>query len=661
MPQNNVKSFNESPWTAAALRVLLVVASAAAIVLVAIPQVFQYAIVPFLQSVSPLGAIIGVEAAFPAVDPAWSFPLGLFEALSSERYGEMVGGLCLLSLAVVLALVAIGAVQGLMRQNDGTWLGPSRVPGDPGGTAYLVSSHRDLKRLLTPWDGCSAPERSGLPVAYFSGRFWMLDYINLLVYGAPGCGKTRRVLIPAVCAHIEAGDSVFCLDPKGEIGDFTEDFAREHGYRVVRMMVDDPLHSPDTINPLDTAIAFAEEGRIDDAVAEVGAIAKTICPTKSKSNPHFDDSARALCEGLLLTIVADPDMPKESKSLATANAIVSFAAADGTTGLDRIRKMARELPNGHPAKSKLSQVANTGDEEASSIISTFTSKLNDYVDARVSKILWKSSFRMEDLAREKTLVYLSFTSANGNYGKLVTTLVSSAISALRREASRQGGHLRHECYLLLEEMAQLDRIETIYSDAGIMRGEGIHMLMVLQEKSQLLTKYSREEAASLTGCCDDTLVLSVNELEVARELSGKIGTYPALMRTSSESHGSGGGSLRGPASSGTVTASQKRDLITPDEMLRWGPDVGNLLIGHGGVYAMPSPELSLTFVNGLLGLGDREFNDSLRAEKKAARPERNPKPAPVWLPDDVKEDAGKITEEPAVSEQQRQSYNPLRL
>ena len=505
-----------------ALRLLVVAVIAVVIVLLAVPQFFQYCGIPFMQiAASPLRAL-GISLSFPRVDPAWGWLSGPWEALASEAYGNLIMRIYLVSLVSILAIEAASVVLSYMRLNDGTWLGPKRVQGDPGGSAHLISAHSSLRRILKPWDGKSAPKRSGLPVAYFSGKFWLLDYINLLVYGAPGCGKTRRVLIPAICGHIAAGDSVLCLDPKGELGDYTEDFAKGNGYKVVRVMVDNPLHSPDTINPLDAAIAFAKTGRMDDAVAEVSGIAKVICPTKSKGNPHFDDSARSLCEGLLLAVIADPDIPEECKNLATVNAVASFAAADGSTGLDRIRKIARELPNGHPAKSKLSQVANTGDEEASSIISTFTNKLNDYVDARVSKMLWKSTFHVEDMAKEKTIIYLSFTSANGDYGKLVTTLVTNAISALRREAARQGGHLRRECYLLLEEMAQMERIDTIYSDAGIMRGEGIHLLLVLQEKSQLLTKYTRDEAASLTGCCDDTLVLSVNELEVAKELSGKM-------------------------------------------------------------------------------------------------------------------------------------------
>ncbi len=76
---------------------------------------------------------------------------------------------------------------------------------------------------------------------------------------------------------------------------------------------------------------------------------------------------------------------------------------------------------------------------------------------------------------------------------------------------------------------------------------------------------------------------------------------------------------------------------------------------------MPSPELSKTFVNGMLGLGDREFNDKLRAEKKAARIERNSKSAPIWLPDDAEKSAEEAVGELITSEQKRQSYNPLRF
>ena len=63
----------------------------------------------------------------------------------------------------------------------------------------------------------------------------------------------------------------------------------------------------------------------------------------------------------------------------------------------------------------------------------------------------------------------------------------------------------------------------------------------------------------------------------------------------------------------------------------------------------------------MLGLGDREFNDRLRAEKKAARPERNLRPAPIWLPDDTNEDVEEGSEAAGASERKRQSYNPLRF
>lgn len=646
------KSFNEQ-GNDDIVRSLVKLAVSLPLLAFLLPQIIQHVAVPLGQVATPILDLFGVDLRVPSVMPAWGVLTGPLDATRSVLYGglyQFLLGACFLAVALHEAYVI---AHDRAAVHDGTWLGPKRVPGDPGGTARLISSHRELKKVLVSWDGQGAPARSGLPVAYFDGRFWLVDYVNLLIFGAPGCGKTRRVLIPAVCGHVVAGDSVFCLDPKGEIRDYTEDFAKEHGYRVVRVMIDDPVRSPDTINPLSAAVEFAEAGEVDDVIAEVASIAKTICPTKSKTSPHFDDSARSLCEGLMIAVVLSPDIAEEEKSIATVNAIASFAGSDGSTGLTRIRELARALPDDHPAKSKLSQVANTGDEEASSIISTFVSKMNDYVDARVSRMLWRSTFRFSDLAREKTIVYLSFTSANGNYGRLVTTLVSNAIRSLRHEAARQGGHLSRECYLILEEMAQMERIETIYADAGIMRGEGIHLLLVLQEKSQLLTKYSKEEAASLTGCCDDTLVLSVNELDVARELTGKMGTYPARMQTSnkSKSHGA-----HDSSSAGTSTSSQKRDLITPDELLRWGPDIGNLLIGHGGVYALPSPALEDTFVNEMLGLGDRAYNDRLRADKARSRDGICNPVAPIWLPKG--QEADDEANGPSIV---RKNYNPLKL
>lgn len=638
------KSYNRPPENLAKKAALIFLLLGAVSIMLA-PQIVLF----FVGIDAQLTRLFSLGTVNPSV-PRWSLLGGPIELIESGRHvGEFALALKILLPCSAAASIAAVAIE-YENFHDGTWLGPRRVDGDPGGSARIISKKRELRRILRPFSPVEA--NGGLAVAYFDGSYWMLDFVNALVLGAPGSGKSRRVLCPSICANIAAGNSLFVLDPKGELADYSEDLAKSAGYRVVRLCVDDPEHSPDSTNPMRPIIAAFAKGDPDSAIAAAGTLARIICPTRNSSNPHFENSAKSLCEGLVLYVSEDRTIPDDSRNLMTVAALAALVDEDGTTGLMRIREIARRLPREHPAKAKLSQVAGTGDEEAASVVSTFVSKINAFVDARVARMLWRDTFEFESMSREKVAVFLSFTTAQGDYGPLVTSIVSNALAAMRGEAARQGGRLRRDCYFILEEMAQMDRIATLYRDAGIMRGEGCHLLMVLQERSQLLTKYDRNEAASLMGCCDDTLVLSVNELEVARELSGKVGTYAAATRSTSQS---GEGPLIALGRRGVTASSQRRELITPDEFLKWGPDIGNLLIGHGGAYAMPSPELSETFVNGMLGLGDAGFNEALRAAKKRERAASANASAPLWMPSPEDARINAVTRD----SNQRQTFNPL--
>ena len=55
------------------------------------------------------------------------------------------------------------------------------------------------------------------------------------------------------------------------------------------------------------------------------------------------------------------------------------------------------------------------------------------------------------------------------------------------------------------------------------------------------------------------------------------------------------------------------------------------------MYALPSPDLSETWLNAELGLGSEAHNNALRSRKAAARPAVNIQPAPTWLPQVLEE------------------------
>ena len=620
-----------------------------------------------------------LAAKLPAIDPEWSAPVALIEALRDGFYGGfMLKSLGLIAIAVVL-LAAIAAVRSLEGKAD-VWNGPRRSREIKGG-ARLERSKRAIAKVTGAWSGEVPAETSGLAVGYFGGRFRIVEFVNAQVFGSVGSGKSRRVLIPTIANLISGGKSLLVLDPKDELRFFTEGYAKEHGYRVLSLRLSDPARSPETYNPLSRAVELARAGGpcdVDDAIAEVATIASFVCPdSPNAANPYWTESARALFEGLALYTVMQDGLEDARKNLATVNALLTLVDGDGVTPLVRIRHIARELPVGHPAKAKLSQIAGAPDETAESVISTLTAKLSSYADQRISKALWRSSFELEDLGIGKTVLFVSFTNAAGSYGGVVSTLVTQAISRLMAAAEARGGRLENDVYLVFEEFAQIERLEKLATQSNLFRSCGIHLLVVLQERPLLLAKgYSDAEVRSILSTADDTLVLSVNDYATAEELSKRIGSYYGETRTVNRGRSTrGAGLLGGSSSSGQSTGAQRIPLLPPEDLLKWNRNCGNLLIRKDGAYAIPAPDLGETFLDAMLGRsGSEEEVNAQRAAESASMPILNAESAPVWLPrvypDDDGEQGGDEAAvgapkaEAAVIEEiaaMQENYNPLKM
>ena len=509
-----------------------------------------------------------------------------------------------------------------------------------------------------------------------NGAYRTIDTINTIVLGSMGGNKTRGIIIPSICACISRGEPVFCSDTKGELRDYTEDYAVKHGYRVISLQFDSPATSPDTWNPLGQAIEAACQNspfRIDETCAEISTLARFICPTPpNATNPFWHDMARTLFEGMGLYVVLNNELSKNQMSLSTIGALITEIDEDGITPLVRIRHLARTLKPGHPAKSKLAQIAAAPDETAESIIATLASRLGSYMDSRLEKMLYHSSFSLRELALPRIILYVSFTGTRGSYGGLVSTLATQVISTLMQVASEQGGQLKNTYHLIFEEFIQFNRMPNLVSDLAVYRSAGIKTTLVIQETSMLMAKgYSESEARSTLASANDILFLSTNNIETAKELSERIGKYYMESKSDSQSRSNRSGSLLfGTTQTSQNTSAHLVPLLAPEDLLSWDKSVGALLIRKSGTYALPSPDLSQTWLNAELCLGDEAHNNALRTRKAASRPAVNTQQAPTWLPqiledaseaDDSSESSQQIITAPKISETySAETFNPLK-
>ena len=531
-----------------------------------------------------------------------------------------------------VATLAISTIAGVWSHfdwsrwlHDGTWVGGRRAPGAPiHGDARLISRHSELKRVSESWKEGEAPSGGTLVVGEIGESVRLIDSVHACILAESGEGKSRRVAILSALANFEQGRSLIINDIKGELRAFLEPtFEKAGTHRIVDVMFDSPASSA-RFDPLERAKeAFRTEGT-GGCTRELRELARCIVPAPSKGQPFFYDGARNLFVGISLALIEGPSIPAEEKTVMSVAAAISPSGEKGA--LERVAALAASLPPGDPALPFLGGL-NGEHGGGPGIVSTLSNCLTEYIDGNVARMLHDDECGLDGIGAEPTVVFVSSSSATGNYKRLVQTFVSQALSALRSCASAHAGRCPVETVLLLDEAASLGRNERIVQDLGEMRSEGIRVLWFCQSLLQLqsVSGYSREEAETILDLLKDKVVLSCSNLETARKLSESMGSYTAVAQSTSRTKGVNTGST------GTSEGLVRRPLITPDEIQRWtGRETGALVIHDGVPMAFPSRDVTETFVGGMLGMTSPEAERTLMERSIASRKMRNKEVPRVW-------------------------------
>ncbi len=509
--------------------------------------------------------------------------------------------------------------------HDGTWVGGRRAPGAPiHGDARLISAHGELKRKSKSWQEGERPSGGALVVGEIGKSVRLIDSVHACILAESGEGKSRRVAILSALANFEQGRSLIINDIKGELRAFLEPtFEKAGTHRIVDVMFDSPASSA-RFDPLERAKeAFRAEGT-GGCTRELRELARCIVPAPSKGQPFFYDGARNLFVGISLALIEGPSIPAEEKTVMSVAAAISPSGEKGA--LERVAALAASLPPGDPALPFLGGL-NGEHGGGPGIVSTLSNCLTEYIDGNVARMLHDDECGLDGIGEEPTVVFVSSSSATGNYKRLVQTFVSQALSALRFCAGAHAGRCPVETVLLLDEAASLGRNERIVQDLGEMRSEGIRVLWFCQSLLQLqsVSGYSREEAETILDLLKDKVVLSCSNLETARKLSESMGSYTAVAQSTSRTKGVNTGST------GTSEGLVRRPLITPDEIQRWtGRETGALVIHDGVPMAFPSRDVTETFVGGMLGMTSPEAERTLMERSIASRRMRNKEVPRVW-------------------------------
>ena len=208
---------------------------------------------------------------------------------------------------------------------------------------------------------------------------------HALIMAITRAGKTRRVILPSIgIMGLAAQDSLVITDPKGEIYEYTAEWLRTQGYRIMRfdLIAPEPGRS-EQFNPLSPVNASMVEGtrgwaKAAEAARDIAHLLTYGGPSLVNSEPIWVNGQIGLLTALIL-YVADK-APKDAKHLGSVLQTLLELGEDEGAGL---AIAMGKLPTGHPAKMAYGAIKLARDKTLASFLTSAAAALNIFADPQL--------------------------------------------------------------------------------------------------------------------------------------------------------------------------------------------------------------------------------------------------------------------------------------
>lgn len=395
----------------------------------------------------------------------------------------------------------------------------------------------------------------GIPIGIGDDR-------HIITVAGSRAGKGRAALIPNLITY---PGSMLVIDPKGDLAHITADHRRQMGQEVY---VVDPFDAAgsavrryaanhnciDMLNPSGRSLR-ADGGLIGDALVF----------SEGENDPHWNDSARNLVEGLSLHVATSP-LYATRRNLVQVHDLLWRALVpagnDAPAGYALQQEMSANLSAGGAVLNSARDFYERSDRERDSVLSTARRHLHFLGYEELQKTLHNSSFDLRDLKRKPVTIYLILPAMRiGTCSRWLRLFVNMTLSAMEMEKTKP----RYPVLLCLDEFAVLGHMKTIEDAAGQIAGLGCKLWPVLQDLGQLKSLY-RDRWETFMGNAGVLQFFGNSELTTLDWISHRLGKTTVIAPSQATP------TYYDAAKSGATGKSWTHavaDLMTPSEIARY--------------------------------------------------------------------------------------------
>lgn len=371
---------------------------------------------------------------------------------------------------------------------------------------------------------------------------------NILVIGGSGTGKSACYIKPNI---LQTLGSYVITDPKGELYRETSGFLKEQGYKVRALNLVNPEYS-DRYNPLAHIIEHEDVDKIADTIV-AGA-------TKTQSNdPFWNDTAKMLLKACIYYVISV--LPEEEQNLSSCMNIIRAGGSD-----ERLfeKLFLEELKPHHPGRVQYENFKTAADKTMQSIIISTISKVETFDTPAMQRITTSNNIDFDELGEQKTAIFVITPAEHGAYDYVLSIFFGQLLQILYAQANRNGGRLKNQVYLLLDEFANIGQIPDFNRKLSTTRSLGISISIVIQSLDQIEGLY-KDNYENIIGNCDTQLFLGSQSIKTCEYFSKSLGQKTIKYESRSVSKDKKENEKQSVSIS---EQKQARDLMTIDELKR---------------------------------------------------------------------------------------------
>ena len=310
----------------------------------------------------------------------------------------------------------------------------------------------------------------------------------------------------------------------------------------------------------------------DDCMESLSDIASAIVPSDpDPKNKQWTDGARDYFLACMIAMLEDSENEALGMTKEKYNFFNAFKIA---MNKDDDYEVVKDYFSGRDPLSKSKELSTNITQTKATVtrdgyMSSLTTNLSIFSDNGICYLTSENDIRFTEFDDKPTAFFIKIPDERATRYKLASVCISQAYKEFVQKArenefvnSDKMAHLKRPLFYILDEFANMPKIEGLNRIITVARSRWIFLNMAIQSYSQLDDVYGKEVAEIVRGQCRATLFYGTPDLKTREEFSKELGNHTIEVDSRTKNEGKG----KESSTHSTSTSLQQVPLIHPSQL-----------------------------------------------------------------------------------------------